>query len=358
MKQIVGMVMCMLALSSPFVMAQGGKESVAGELGANGVKQVKHLSAYTAFVEEEALDYFTEFTKDTGIQVDYVRLSAGECITRMEAEKANPQVSIMLGGSVDTIVSAYNKGLIEKYNSPMMSEVQDQFKDNMDGIYTPFSMVVTCFASNKALLKQLGIVAPTSWNDLLQPKLAGNVCMAHPATSGAAYTAFSSIIQCFGENAGFEYLKKLDKNIVQYTKAGAAPSRMVGLGETAVAIGYDFDVNVVNRDGYDLQITYPSEGTGYEISCVELVKGGPAEEQDAAKAFIDWMLSEKTQKMCTEKYSRYPLNKNVPASSSLKPFNEIKLLNYDFVWSGENKVRLVERFENEVRTSANVLKNK
>lgn len=322
------------------------------------VKQKKHVSIITCNVEEEAIDYFEEFTKDTGIEVDYIRLSAGECITRLEAEKANPQVSVMLGGSVDTILSAYEKGLIEKYNSPNMQYIQDQYKDNMDGVYTPYSIVVTCFASNNKLLKKLGIDAPTSWADILQPALVGNVCMAHPATSGAAYTGFSSILQCFGEEDGFDYLKKLDKSIVQYTKAGAAPIRMAGLEETTVAICYDLDAHTVINDGYDLVITYPSEGTGYEVSCVELIKNGPAEEQEAAKAFIDWMIGEKAQKMCAEKYYRYPLNKNVSAREDMVPFNEIKLLNYDFVWSGQNKVRLIERFENEVRSSANVLKNK
>mgnify|MGYP000880608292 CR=1 FL=1 len=139
------LVLCVLTMSMVF--AQGKTEEAS-----SGVKQKKHVSIYTCNVEEEAIAYFKEFTKETGIAVDYVRLSAGECITRMEAEKANPQVSVMLGGSVDTIVSAYEKGLIEKYNSPNMSVVVDQYKDNMDGVYTPYSLVVTCFASNKKLL--------------------------------------------------------------------------------------------------------------------------------------------------------------------------------------------------------------
>lgn len=350
MRKIISLML--IALLAVTLFAKGAEETATD----TGVKQVKHVSIYTCNVEEEAIQYFEEFTKDTGIKVDYVRLSAGECITRMEAEKANPQVSVMLGGSVDTIVSAYQKGLIEKYVSPLQSKVVSQYRDNMDGVYTPYSLVVTCFASNQKLLKELGIKAPTSWAELLQPKLVGNVCMAHPATSGAAYTAFSSVLQCFEEEKGFDFLKKMDKSIVQYTKAGAAPIRMAGLEETAVAVCYDLDAHTVINDGYDLVITYPSEGTGYEISCVELVKNGPAEEQEAAKAFIDWMLSEKAQKMCTDLFYRYPIIEGIEVNPAMVPFNDIKLLDYDFIWSGDNKVRLIERFENEVRSSKNVLK--
>ncbi len=351
MKKAITILLVMITtLSMVFAGGSGEKRSSDGT-----VEQKKHVSIYTANVEEEAIAYFDQFTKDTGIEVDYVRLSAGECITRMEAEKANPQVSVLLGGSVDTIVSAYEKGLIEKYTSPNMEYIVDEYKDNMDGIYTPYSLVVTCFASNTKLLDQLGIPAPTSWEELLRPELKGNVCMAHPATSGAAYTAFSSILQCFSEEEGFDYLKKLNDSIIQYTKAGAAPIRMAGLEETTVAVCYDLDAHTIINEGYDLVITYPSEGTGYEISCVSLVKGGPAEEQEAAKAFIDWMLSEKAQEMCTQQFYRYPLNKNVAVNPEMKPFDDIKLLDYDFIWSGQNKVRLLERFENEVRSSANVL---
>lgn len=350
MRKIISVML--IALLAVTLFAKGAEETSTD----TGVKQVKHVSIYTCNVEEEAIQYFEEFTKDTGIKVDYVRLSAGECITRMEAEKANPQVSVMLGGSVDTIVSAYQKGLIEKYVSPLQSKVVSQYRDNMDGVYTPYSLVVTCFASNQKLLKELGIKAPTSWAELLQPKLVGNVCMAHPATSGAAYTAFSSVLQCFEEEKGFDFLRKMDKSIVQYTKAGAAPIRMAGLEETAVAVCYDLDAHTVINDGYDLVITYPSEGTGYEISCVELVKNGPAEEQEAAKAFIDWMLSEKAQKMCTDLFYRYPIIEGIEVNPEMVPFNDIKLLDYDFIWSGDNKVRLIERFENEVRSSKNVLK--
>ena len=38
------------------------------------------------------------------------------------------------------------------------------------------------------------------------------------------------------------------------------------------------------------------------------------------------------------------------------PMDQLNLIDYDFIWSGDNKVALVERFEREVRTRDNVLK--
>jgi len=233
--------------------------------------------------------------------------------------------------------------------------VDDRWKDP-NQVWTPVSMIVTAFASNTEYLADKGIPAPTSWAELLNPDLKGDVCMAHPGTSGAAYTAFSGMLQTFGVEEGFEYMKKLDANIAQYTKAGAAPYRMAGLGEIGVAIGYDLDAQATILEGYPLVITYPSEGTGYEVTCVSMVKGGPANEVEAAHAFIDWMLSDTCQKMATEQFYRYPISKTVELNPAMIPMDQLNLIDYDFIWSGDHKVELVERFEREVRTRDNVIK--
>lgn len=56
------------------------------------------ITAYTTLDEELAREVFAAFTQETGIQVDWVRLSTGEAVARIEAERANPQASIWFGG--------------------------------------------------------------------------------------------------------------------------------------------------------------------------------------------------------------------------------------------------------------------
>ncbi len=315
--------------------------------------QSKQLSLYTCFVESENDAIFKAFERDTGIRIKYVRLSSGEALTRLVAEAKNPQVSLLLGGAIDTHINATNAGILADYVSKNIDAVDPASRDP-NGKFTPLSIVITAFVSNGKWLKENGLAPPTSWEEILGPKFRDNVCMAHPATSGAAYTAFSAILQLFGEDAGFGYLKRLDKNIVQYTKAGAAPLRMAGLGETGVAIGYNMDAGALIEEGYPLVITYPKEGTGYEVTCVALVKGGPADELANARRFVDWLLEENAQTIIAEKLYRTPLNKNAPMPEGMTPLSEIKTIEYDSVWSAENKGRLVERFEKEVRSKEGV----
>lgn len=335
--------------------APAAEPAAPAEPAEPAVPQVNSVSVYTCYVESEAMEIFDAFTAETGIEVNYVRLSTGEILTRLQAEKENPQVSVFMGGAVDSHTNALNNGLLDPYVSKNINLVDPSLVDPK-GVYTPVSMIVTAFASNTEWLAANGLEAPTSWADLLSDKYVGNVCMAHPGTSGAAYTCFSTILQGMGVDAGFEYLKKLDKNIVQYTKAGAAPYRMAGLGETGIGIGYDLDANKTIEEGYPLVVTYPSDGAGCEVTCCSMVKGGPANEVEAAHRFIDWMLEETSQTMATNQFYRFPTNPSIPLSENRVPMSEINLIDYDSVWSAENKTAMVERFENDIRSSENVIK--
>ena len=78
----------------------------------------KELSVYTAFPESEVIYYFNKFEQETGIKINYVRLSAGEMLTRVEAEKDNPQATLMFGGSTDNYIAAVDKGLLEALSVP------------------------------------------------------------------------------------------------------------------------------------------------------------------------------------------------------------------------------------------------
>jgi len=215
-------------------------------------------------------------------------------------------------------------------------------------------MIITCFGSNTDWLKKNGLEAPTSWAELLDPKFKDAISWAHPATSGAAYAVFSSIIQSMGEEEGFKYLKELDKNVTVYTKAGAAPFTSAGLGECGVALGYSDNAQTVVDQGYPVVITYPKEGAGYGITCASMIKGGPADEVEAAHKFIDWLIDKNAMKIATSEYNQYPLNKYVEADPKMVPFDQINKINYDFKWSAENKSKICERFESEVRSSADV----
>ena len=56
--------------------------------------------------EEWCAGMKVEFEKKYGITVNYVRMSAGEALARLQAEKDNPSFDIWWGGPVDSFIAA------------------------------------------------------------------------------------------------------------------------------------------------------------------------------------------------------------------------------------------------------------
>jgi len=322
------------------VLALLGVSAYAGGQSETGSKSI---TAYTTLDEELARDVFNAFEEETGIRVDWVRLSTGECVARMEAEKENPQASIWYGGVGLGHIEAKDKGLTTPYQSPN-AKMPDHFRDKewyWSGIYAG----PLCFESNTRMLEKYGLKAPVSWEDLIKPEYKGHLQMANPGSSGTAYNVLATMVQILGEEKAFAYMKELDKNITQYTRSGSAPGKNASIGEVTIAIGYAHDGVKLVDAGYPLDITFPKEGTGYEVASISMIKNGPAAEQENAKKLMDWALGETAAKIYAKKFV-VPFV-DVPLAKGAVPISKVNTIVQDDVWSAANKQRLVDKW-NEV----------
>lgn len=285
-----------------------------------------------------------------GVTVNYVRLSSGESLTRIRNEKANPQFDIWWGGPIDSFIAAKAEGLLEPYKSPGQANIIDP-KLMMDPDPNPQWVGIYVgslgFATNT---KQTAIKPPTSFDDLIKPEMKGQIIIAHPASSGTSYTFMCTILQIKGEQAGWDYMKKFAANVLIWTKSGAAPVQNVGLGEAAVGVVFSHDI-VAGIDDQKLPLTlsFPAEGTGYEIGGMGIIKG--AKHPDLAKAWYDWALEAKTQEL-GKKYQAYQ-GLTIKGAQPPKPeLLQVKLINYNFDYCGKNKAAFVDKFSNEIAAAS------
>lgn len=306
----------------------------------------KTLTVYAGLDEAYAKKATEEFEKDTGIKVNMIRMSGGEILGKIKAEKEQPRASVWYGGPADSFIQAKDEGLIEAYKSPNAEKISDQVKDK-DGYWTGIYRGYLGFISNKKLIADAKIEAPKSWEDLLKPELKGQITVANPETSGTAYTMVSTLVQLKGENDGFEYLKKLKVQVKSFVKSGSGPINLASEGQCMVGIAFLHDGIKTIKAGKDLVLSAPSEGTGYEIGATAMIKNAP--EKEAAKKFIDWALTAKAQEIGQTaglyQFLTAPGAKEPKEAELLK---DTKLINYDVKWSGDNKNKLLEKWKNTV----------
>ena len=202
---------------------------------------------------------------------------------------------------------------------------------------------------NSELLAKHKLSAPKCWMDLTKPAYKGHVQMANPNSSGTAYTTLATIIQVFGEDKGFEFMKGLHKNINQYTKSGSAPIKASARGETSLAVVFQHDAVKQAVNGFPIKIVSPCEGTGYEIGSASIIKG--ARNLDSARKFIDFALDPKVQSMADQAKSyQVPSNSSATPPPQAPDLSQIKLINYDFKKYGSSaeRRRLLKKWDDDV----------
>ena len=289
-----------------------------------------------------------------GIIINWVRMSSGEALTRVRNEAANPQFDVWWGGPVDSYIAAAQEGLLEPYDSPNAVNLRDpKLMKAADNSWYGIYIGTLGFATNTDYLAaHPELSAPTSWDDLIKPEWQGQILVAHPSSSGTSYTALCTIIQMRDEDAAWNYQRALTANVLQFTKSGSAPAQFVGTGEAAVGIVFSHDIVRRIEQGLPLELTFPQEGTGYEIGGTALIKG--AKNPELAKLWIDWSLTPAAQEL-GPKYEAFQAPTVIGAEASRPELLDVNLIDYDFDFCGTNKKDFIDRFTNEM-ASADSLK--
>jgi iron(III) transport system substrate-binding protein len=301
---------------------------------------------YSSVDEENAKKLLDAFTKATNIKVRFTFLSSGPAVARIEAEKNNPQADLWFGAPSENHVALREKGLSQAYISPNAKELATKFKDP-EGYWTSFYMNPLGFASNLNVLKQKNVEAPTAWADLLKPEFKGQVQTPSPQTSGTGYNMVAALVMIMGEDKAFDYLKKLNPNIQTYTQSGTAPSKAAAIGQAGVGIQFTPAFLQLIGEGYPLKVTFPKEGVGFEAPAISILKGAPRPE--LAKKLLDWFISMPGQNALTDaKTYFFPVHAKAKLMEGLPAFDQIPTINYDAIWAGKEKKKLVDRWINEV----------
>ncbi|MCD8352648.1 MAG: ABC transporter substrate-binding protein [Planctomycetaceae bacterium] len=307
------------------------------------------LKAYAGTEEPVAKELFDAFEKETGIKVEWVRLSGGEAVARIEAEKANPQAAIWVGGVGTMHIELKNKGLTSPYASPVARNIPPKYRDK-DNYWIGLYVAPISFCYNNKRMAELGLTPPTTWADLIKPEYRKQIRVAHPSTSGTAYNMVTNIIRLYNgdEDQAFAFMKKLADNIDQFTKSGSAPGKSCAIGEIPIAIGYRHDQLRLVSQGADLGIVVPSDGSGYETASMSLVKDGP--NPVAAKKLYNWMISSEHARNVFNNWQMIPL---VDSQDPDGFFQSLNLVDQDDVWDAANKIRLLDRWNREITAQYN-----
>jgi len=308
------------------------------------------ITVYTALEEDDVRVYLAAFQKaKPEIKVNVLRLSTGDLIARILAEKANPRQDVIWGTALTQMSDPRILEMAEPYKPKGIDAVQTQFKDPQNRWFATTGYFAG-FCVNTEVLKQKNLPMPTSWQDLLNPVYKGQIVMPNAASSGTGYLQIVSLLQMKGEEKGWQFLKDLDKNMAQYIKSGSRPCKMAASGEYAIGLSFAFAGVKQIMEGYPLKLVIPKEGAGYEVEVSMLMK--TAKNKQDAQQFLDWLLTLDAAKLYGERAEMYSVPGAKPTEAVLKaglPADVSTVLyKMDFESSAKDKERILTEWKQKI----------
>ncbi len=205
------------------------------------------------------------FEKATGIKAAVVQKATGEMLAQVKAERANPKGDIWWAGPGDAYLQAAEDGLLETYLSPNVRDLHDWAQritvvsqSRVSGVYGG----ILSLGYNTELQAKKKLPVPKCWKDLLEPAYKNEVMLGNPNSSGTAYLMLASLVQVFGEDEAFKYMKALNANVSSYARSGIGPMTAVKQGE--IYVGSTVLHGVINEivAGFPVKPVLPCEGVG------------------------------------------------------------------------------------------------
>jgi iron(III) transport system substrate-binding protein len=226
--------------------------------------------------------------------------------------KGKPQADIFWGGEGTLFDNLALEGLLEPVSlpkqiwdeipatigKPVGLPLKDPKKFWVGTTLEPYGLIY-----QPKLLKRLGVEIK-DWDDLLNPKLKGQISQCTPDRSSSSHASYEVILQTYGWEKGWDWLRKLAVNTGIFTARSRDVPNVVAKGEFAVGFAVPSYMAFAEvLAGYDVMYVYPKNAY-VTPEPMAVLKGAP--HPRAAHAFIEFLLTEEGQKLFSE-LGLYPI---------------------------------------------------
>ena len=260
---------------------------------------------------DPSLAEFVKYAKERwNISVKASALAAGTPVAygQILEWKGRPQVDIFWGGESALFDKLSEQNLLAKLGlpnaiadaipasigKPKPIPLKDPKGFWIGTVLEPYGIVY-----QPKVLQRLGVPEPKDWDDLLNPKLKGNVAQCAPTRSSSSHATYEVILQRDGDDKGWEWLKRLGANTGLFTARSRDVPSVVAKGEFAVGFAVPSYMAFEDRlAGFDIKFVAPKTAW---ITPEPIAVLAGAKHPKAALAFIEFMLSERGQKVAMER---------------------------------------------------------
>ncbi len=295
---------------------------------------------------------YSDFTAETGIQVNRIEGTPEELIARMRAEGTNSPADIFLTVDAGRIWLADKDGLLQAVHSPILDErIPPEFR-HPDGHWFGMSLRgrIIFYAKDRVASP------PQTYAALADPEWKGRICIR---SSSSAYnlSLMASIIANEGEAAARAWAAGVLDNLARPPEGGDT-EQLMGLvsGECDIAVANTYyfaralaeDVDGVTEGIDNIGWVFPNqETTGAHVNVAAAGVAVHAPHPDAAITFLEYLTSPEAQDYFANQNYEYPVVPGVAPGKVPASLGDFRKDTLNLSVLGENQP-LAQQIFNEV----------
>ncbi len=296
----LGLVLSVGLIGSPALMAMEDKLVVVTSFPKDLTKKFK-----SAFEKKHPGTKVEMLKKKTTAGIKYIQETAG-----------NNSSDLFWASAPDAFEVLKGDGLLQQYrpNAPGIPDKVGAYPINdPDGYYSGFAAAGYGIMWNKRYLKAKKLPEPREWEDLEKAVYHGHVGMSAPSRSGTTHLTVETLLQGDGWEKGWAKWKFIAGNFKTVTERSFGVPDGVNSGAFGIGIVIDFFGLSSKASGFPVEFVYPTVTTLVPAN-VGVIKNAP--HPKAARAFIDFLLSDEGQTILLDKkIQRLPVNPKVYAKA-------------------------------------------
>ena len=286
-----------------------------------------HLTVYAQGVEESWRAILEEFKKDYPQLVDYTLYvqSAGKISEKfMAEERAGKHIADVIVAQTMVLEQAIKEDLLMYYEPPNAKDLMEYefFASHVKpGYYYPYRFLVQGIGINTDYIEKGSI---NSYQDLTKPefidKWKGRIGMADPR-----YTVSIELFFFMKGAYGIDFWKKIAQLDPIWEPKSTIAVDDLASGKIVVLIGALG--HLFSETDKPIAFIYPEEGTVLTPVCAAISKNAPNPE--AAKAFVNWLLSKKGAELLVKTRGGDPAYPGL-ALPGMKPLDQVNTIPQDY----------------------------
>jgi iron(III) transport system substrate-binding protein len=294
------------------------------------------LVLYTSQPNTDAQQTVDAFmAKNPDITVEWVRDGTPKIMAKLRAEieAGQPQPDLLLIADVVTMEGLKKEGRLLAYPQADVSAFDAGLMDK-DGAYFPTKLITTGIVYNTE-----APFVPASWQDLAKPEAKGLIAMPSPLTSGAALIHTVTLTENLG--SGWDYYASLAANGAQAAGGNGDVLKAVSGGDKLFGMVVDYMPIREKAKGAPVEFVFPAEGVSAVTEPVAILS--TAKNPDAAKAFVDFLLSKEGQELAVSQ-GYIPARADAGLPAGYPDRSAIKILGFDAAAALANETANKEKF--------------